>query len=351
MNADDFDDYWVQSPKTVQAPAKPALQIDTIDGVAPLDAQLGVAELKTVPDALYEPLFGQPTDVALHTYAILDAAKVPNLPELLEVSGLAHRCLFKGDAYDELKDVAPWIVQLEDENAFSRNLFTRSDAPWHLWDNEPGIYLRSSASLADLCAHFRRFTKVQQADGRWRYFRFWEPLVLQAYITAKSNRSEQRCPLFHGSDGITVASYVCCPVPGHVTVHALLQNGVFPEGTMGPKFVSADERAIAVAMQRRRQLEVGSALRKSFADEASDLTENDLTNLVGRVVQKMGRHQVRAVRHIHTFAAWQLIYGEGFECRDPDRYIQQVLDSSLSEEHKMARVKDRLDDLHQAGLL
>ncbi|MEP4929489.1 MAG: hypothetical protein ABJT31_17080, partial [Hyphomicrobiales bacterium] len=60
--------------------------------------------LKTVPDALYEPLFGQPDDTPLHTYAILDAAKFPNLPELLEVSGLVHRCLFKGDAFDELKD-------------------------------------------------------------------------------------------------------------------------------------------------------------------------------------------------------------------------------------------------------
>ena len=141
MSADDFDDYWAQSPKAVEAPAEPALQIDTIDGVEPLDAQLGVVELKTVPDALYEPLFGQPSDTPLHTYAILDAAKVPNLPELLEVSGLEHRCLFKCDAYDELKDVAPWIVQLEDGNAFTRNLFTRSDAPWHLWDNEPGLSL------------------------------------------------------------------------------------------------------------------------------------------------------------------------------------------------------------------
>ena len=102
MNADDFDDYWVQAPKAVEAPAEPALQIDTIEGVEPLDAQLGVVELKTVPDAIYEPLFGQPSDAPLHTYAILDAAKVPNLPELLEVSGLEHRCLFKGDAYDDL---------------------------------------------------------------------------------------------------------------------------------------------------------------------------------------------------------------------------------------------------------
>lgn len=113
MNFDDFGDYWLQSPKASEAPAESVLQIDTIDGAEPLDMQFGVAVLKTVPDALYEPLFGQPADTPLHTYAILDAAKAPNLPELLEASGLAHRCLFKGSAFDELKDVAPWIGSLK----------------------------------------------------------------------------------------------------------------------------------------------------------------------------------------------------------------------------------------------
>ena len=351
MNTGDFDDYWVQLPKAVEAPAEPALRIGTIEGVEPLDAQLGVAEVKTVPDALYEPLFGQPTDTPLHTYAILDAAKVPNLPELLEVSGLAHRCLFKGDAYDELKDVAPWIVQLEDKNAFTRNLFTRSDAPWHLWDSEVGIYLRSTANLQTLNAHFRTFTKLQQTDGRWRYFRFWEPLVLQAYLTARNDQSGQRCPLFYSHDGNIVTSYMCCPVPGNITLHTIQQNDTAPDASLSPKFTPADERAIATAMQRRRQLEVGLALRKSFNDETSGLTDNDLTNLVGRVVQKMARHQVRSVRHIHTFAAWQLIYGDGFESRDPDGYTQRVLEASMSQEQKMVRVKSRLDDLHHAGLL
>lgn len=203
MNDDEFDDYWVQSPKTVQAPTQPALQIETIDGVEPLDAQLGVTEFKTVPDALYEPLFGQPDDTNLHTYAILDAAKVPNLPELLEVSGLEHRCLFKGDAYDELKDVAPWIVQLADENNFTRNLFTRSDAPWHVWDNEPGIYIRSAASLGDLWKHLRKFTKLQDEQGKWFYFRFWEVEFLKTAAAFDSYFTRQ---LFNSvfTDGVVL---------------------------------------------------------------------------------------------------------------------------------------------------
>jgi len=112
------------------------LHIEEIKGVEPLDNQFGVYPPKTVPDALYEPLFGQPdptpAEVAqyggadkvppLNTYAILDAAKVVNFVEMLEASGLEHRCLFKGDAAEEMRDVAPYVVRLEEDNTFTRNL-------------------------------------------------------------------------------------------------------------------------------------------------------------------------------------------------------------------------------------
>ena len=102
---------------------------------------------------------------------------------MLEASGLEHRCLFKGSAFDELKDVAPWIVRLEEGNGFTRNLFTRSDAPWHLWDKEVGVYLRSCQMLNDMWGHFRKFTKVQDEDAKWYYWRFWEPKWIIGQLT------------------------------------------------------------------------------------------------------------------------------------------------------------------------
>ncbi len=183
------DDPW-QLPSPQAVAQKPVLQVEVIESIEPLDTQLGVFPKKTVPDALHGAMFGQPDpspaeieaaggDPAavspMRTYAILDAAKVTNLPELLETSGLEHRCLFKGDAYDELRDVAPWIVQLDDDNGFTRNLFTRSDAPWHLWDTEPGIYVRSRGTLDEMWRHLRKFTRASDERGRWHYLRFWDP--------------------------------------------------------------------------------------------------------------------------------------------------------------------------------
>lgn len=202
----DNDDPWMVTPGPVGAVQpeleQPAPQVQILEGVEPLDAQVGVFPKKAVPSPLNDALFIQPepmegeTEAAggdpaavppLQTYAILDAGKVTNLPELLERSGLEHRCLFMGDAYNKLKNVAPWIVRLEEANSFTRHLFTRSDASWHLWDNEPGIYVRSRADLDKMSRHFRKFTRVQHDSKKWYYFRFWEPRYASRYFRVIAN--------------------------------------------------------------------------------------------------------------------------------------------------------------------
>lgn len=213
LNANtDLGDYWVQQYGTPETPSEPHLSVESIEGVEPLDKQFGVAHPKTVPDALHGPLFGQPepTEAELeqaggdpeqvqpmHTYAILDAAKVVGLPELLAASGLDHHCLFKGEAFEELAEVAPWIVRIEDGNSFVRKLFTHSDAGWHLWDKEPGIYLRSRGSLGEMWRHFRKFTKVKDEQGKWYYFRFWEKPVPYA-LSIPSGSGTPVAELFTG---------------------------------------------------------------------------------------------------------------------------------------------------------
>lgn len=205
MASDDEEDYWTGAALTGTAGGAadqpPALTVQTIEGVEPLDAQFGVAEPLTVPAALRDAIFGQPEKIGgpavlpLHTYAILDASKVMGLVEMLEASGLAHACLFKGVAAEDLRDVAPYLVRLEDATPFTRNLFTRSNAPWHLWDREPGVYLRSRGSLNELWAHFRKFVRVQTKSGAWIFQRFWEPCVFGEYFT-RVEHSESVSKLF-----------------------------------------------------------------------------------------------------------------------------------------------------------
>jgi hypothetical protein len=156
-------------------------KVTTLDGIKPLTVErTGQPSLEQL-GPLHSELFGTvdqadvPTDDVVKTYALLDAARVMNLPETLQDSGLRHQCLFKGDAFDNMNSVAPWLVELEAESSFTRNLFTKSDSPWHLWDDEPGIFVRTSVPFDTLYQHFRKFTMLQDDADSTYYFRFWEP--------------------------------------------------------------------------------------------------------------------------------------------------------------------------------
>lgn len=166
-----------------------ALEFVTVRNVAPLDAQIGLSPKKAVPDVLRDAIFGQrePTTAEIRavdgnvadlplmqTYALLDAAKIMYLADRLGASGLEHRCLYQGDAADNHGDTAPWLVRLEDGNAFTRSLFSAAEAPESLWWSDPGIFIRSRSGLDDLRNHLRKFTRLQDEHGKWFYFRFWE---------------------------------------------------------------------------------------------------------------------------------------------------------------------------------
>ncbi|WP_066703027.1 DUF4123 domain-containing protein [Celeribacter ethanolicus] len=121
------EDFWldIESVAVQRADRPLVLQIEDISKVEPLDKQFGVDPKRSVPDVLRPAVFGG-QDGASQCFAILDAGKVENLPEMLATSGLEYRCLFKGETAEELSEVAPWLVRLEDGNKFTMGLFTRS---------------------------------------------------------------------------------------------------------------------------------------------------------------------------------------------------------------------------------
>lgn len=176
-----IDDYWTGRARPAAGETvAPAARIRAIDGVVPFEDEVGAPRVPTVPAALREVLFGQPDafDPPMQTFAVLEAARVPGLAEMLETSELDHACLFQGAAAEDFRDVAPWIVRLDEDHVLTRRLFTRGDAPWNLWDREPGLIVRSRAGMDDVRRHLRKFTRLPDASGRWYHVRFWEGRLL-----------------------------------------------------------------------------------------------------------------------------------------------------------------------------
>ena len=176
----------------------------TIRDLAPLLPDAPADAPEKLADALYGELD------ARHCFAILDAAKFDGLPELLAGQDLRFQCLFQGNAAQELRDAAPWLVQLDPKAPFARALFSQDPAdprPWLHWGKDAGVYLRSTLEFDAVWRHLRKFTRVMNADGKWFYHRFWDAQLLQ-FLAIDFPNTEWVPGVWHLDGGARVISVV-----------------------------------------------------------------------------------------------------------------------------------------------
>ena len=122
---------------------------------------------------LRQQLFDQ-TD--RQAYAILDGASIPNLRQRLWQHQPPHHCLLRGELDDEMAQVAPYLVQLDEDAEFTRFAFEG-------WGQHWGIFLLSRAGLRDMRRHFRMLVRVHHPEtGQPMHFRFYDPRVLRVFL-------------------------------------------------------------------------------------------------------------------------------------------------------------------------
>jgi hypothetical protein len=152
--------------------------------IAPLPDQTGIPfwDKQWITPDLKEALFAQPLQGEnIRTYLIVDATLRKNVTNTFDLDDVdvPVRCLFKGDAAEEMKEVAPYIVDMTlPEGAwddptkvpvFHKNFFEKH------WGQNTGIIFRAKASLEEMRTHFRKFTKVPDQSGKLIFFRYWVP--------------------------------------------------------------------------------------------------------------------------------------------------------------------------------
>jgi hypothetical protein len=109
-------------------------------------------------------------------YAVLDAARSPDvLANLLKLDG-GWSCLYRGESADSLGAVAPYLVQLDPAGGATQWVIDKGIGD--SW----GILVVSPAPFEELHHHFRKFLLVQDEEGRTLYFRFYDPRVLRVFL-------------------------------------------------------------------------------------------------------------------------------------------------------------------------
>ncbi len=109
-------------------------------------------------------------------YAIVDTAREEAIYGKLVHSRIEGACLYRGQEATELADVAPYLVKLNKDDAFTDWLFE------NCWGNSWGIFLESSLELPELKRHFRKFIMIYDEEGKSLYFRFYDPRVLRVMM-------------------------------------------------------------------------------------------------------------------------------------------------------------------------
>lgn len=112
----------------------------------------------------------------MHTYCILDGARM--LQKLDQAKSLNQDSisLYSGLPLEILESVSPYIFYLEDGGSLSYWLTEQG------WGKSWGIYVRSGVNGEDLYHHFRKFITVFTEQGKEMYFRFYDPRALRIFL-------------------------------------------------------------------------------------------------------------------------------------------------------------------------
>ena len=238
---------------------------------------------------------------------VLDAARLPGLPERLEAEGVPYRSLFQGQAAQELRDVAPYLVQVSPSDRLLRD-FTAPTPPLlrAMWSKRPGLLIASDLELT---------------ARRKRWFLPREAGQIDAFLIPDPDR-----------DGVCVESI----------------NLSEPERTEGYRatapFNLNDQELVALRSHRTRQelAEMVSLMRSTFPDACTPEPKRGLDYAVQRSVGRAWEFGIRQRKHAFRFAAWDLHTSGAFEAMDHTGELRKILEQPLGETEKMRRLEQRI---------
>lgn len=139
-------------------------------------------------------LFGEPLP-ELKCYFILDA----NKHKLLEPESFHCRIenLFQGEFAEITKEIGPYLVEVipyPDYKAESElmGLFSDEGAMTRFnWHEELGIFIHSRYDFDTVLRHLRHFPVMKDENGKWFFFRFYDPKVLRNYLDVIATSPEK----------------------------------------------------------------------------------------------------------------------------------------------------------------
>ena len=319
----------------------------------------GVEELEgpVLDGAVRDAVFGGADEVGA-AYAVLDAARIEALEDHLEGSGLEHRCLYTGRAFEEFRSFGPWLVRLEEDNDFVVKLFTQDRSPFTYWGTEFGIFVRTELGFDALWRHLRRFLKLRSGGSEMTYFRFYDPVTLRSVVAHLDAGA-----FADFSDGITRFS---APCPEGLFVldatRPLALDSAEPGVRHVDRYFTPRVRSIYAAERRRQFVTICvDFLERHFPGEVARLTGADRRAVAETAIAHAQERGIDGEGELLKYLIGVMVWGSYFEqdphlrgemcaagwvTADGDPLPHAYLDAVLEQAADWRAVADRdLDDL------
>ena len=304
-------------------------------------------------------LFGQPeTGPALRTYLIVDATLRKNITGVFDLDSIDApiRCLFKGEAAEELKESAPYLIDMtlpagawEDRDLVPS--FHRSFFKTH-WGQNTGVFIRTTALMAEVWNHYRKFTLVPRDGFERRVFvAFWSAQYVQLYFPHIADNAD-RVALWFLRDGFAIDAMIADQSGGASAKSVTLNRDLFARNNRPPApFVVTEYDLEPFYRDRTRKdlLTLSTALKQDFADEMKHYSPDTLAGIIAEPLNRMRSYGFTDKGHMYILALWSVFFGQNFETKDPAGTLMEICKSDMDPTAKMTALKDRMQQLSVPG--
>jgi|GEM_PF-5185166 len=318
--------------------------------IPPLPEQYGVPfwDKEWIVPELKELLFGQlETGDVIRTYLIMDASARRAVTKFDDLSTIEipMQCLFKGDAAEELREVAPYLLDMtlpegawddkDKVSSFHKDFFEKH---WHC---NTGIFIRSTAPMQSIYQHFRKFPRLQvEEDKRWVYFRFWDPRIAPSYFKSIQSISTKVAQWCHSRGSLNIQRIIGNSLDSRhawvIVPHLDKLEGLSRIGS--PMLSEVEIKGFEQYQIKKFDRKVAREFYTAYP--RMNYNENQLREMSKNVRAWAYEYGIIGERDIKRLINISLFLGQSFH-KDPryEKQIDKILNAKeLSSTHKIDRV-------------
>ncbi|OKH89426.1 DUF4123 domain-containing protein [Thalassospira sp. TSL5-1] len=304
---------------------------------------------------LKELLFNQPKNGSkIYTYLVVDATLRKNITGVFDLDSIdvPIRSLFKGKAAQELKESAPYLIDMtlpdtawtnnEDVPTFHRDFFRKH------WGQNTGIFIRTTASMDHVWGHFRKFIRLQREDTKaWIFLRFWDPRVAISYFSHIADWCERCTAWFHPRNAPGIKGLIVEARDGSTAYNIVpdipisSKISIFPNQILSMREIEAFENNQTVKFDEKIALQL--LKQDPIWLSRFNATKDAIISFVAKVRYQAQKEGYTTERGIATLCYASLYLGIHFE--EDHRFNKKTREILMKEKYSESEKKEKIIEL------